>query len=360
MSIDVKQYVPLLKWRQGEYQALLKLNDSIKDQVVPLIVIPPIEYDFDDQCDKKTVEKHLEPFAKRYKAKWNKRPALIDMHHSLELSIRDSGLTTVVSIFDELRANSANAIPVIDVRRDTQYLDDVKTIQKKDNGGLALRVTLSDLMSSTFAKDLAAVIARVSIGNEAVDLVIDLDAPRNFEPYGDFAKVVVGLMLPFGDLKKYRSLAIVATSYPESQSIQKPGGVFVRHEWALYKAIQTELSVAGKVPTFGDYGMERPEFLNMDMRLVKPAGKVVYATPTSWRIRKAGSFRDDPGQMRKHCKDILASGDYRGETFSAGDKYIKDCAAGTATTSNLSGWKWIGMNHHMTQIVEDLSKHHGP
>ncbi len=360
MSIDAKQYVPFLKWRQGEYQALLRLDDAIKDQIVPLIVVPPIEYDFEDQCDKKTVDEHLEPFAKRYKAKWNKRPALIDMHHSLELSTRDSGLTAVVSIFDELRANSANSIPVIDVRRDTQYLDDVKVIQKKDKGGIALRVTLSDLMNTTFANGLAAALARVSISNEAVDLVIDLGAPKNFKPYADFSKAVVGLMLPLGDLTKYRSLAIVATSYPESQSIQKPGGVFVRHEWALYKAIQTELSAMGRVPTFGDYGMERPEFLQLDMRPIKPAGKVVYTTPTGWLIRKGGSFRDDREQMRKHCKNILISGYYRGDAFSEGDKYIKDCAAGTVSTSNLSGWKWIEMNHHMTQIVEDLSKYHGP
>jgi len=359
MPIEVDQYVPLLKWRQGEYQALLRLDKAIQGRIVPLIVVPPVEYDFEDECDKKTVEEHLEPFARRYKAKWNKRPALIDVHDSLEIATRDSGLSVIASIFDELRANLANGIPVINVNRTNQFLDDVKAIQKKDDSGIGLRVTLSDLMRATFAKDLSAVLARVSISREAIDLILDLGAPENFEPYRDFAKVVASLVLPLGDRKHFRSFAVVATSFPESQSVRKPGGSFVRHEWGLYKALIAELPAEGRTPTFGDYGMERPEFLQMDMRLIKPAGKLVYTTPTGWLIRKGGAFRDDPAQMVKHCKDVLKSGDYRGETYSSGDKYIKDCAAGTVSTSNLSRWKSVGMNHHMTQIVEDISKYHG-
>jgi len=359
MSIEITQYVPLLKWRQGEYQALMRLDDQSKDQIVPLIVIPPIEFDFEDECDKKTPEEHLEPFARRFKAKWGNRPALIDVHHSLESATRNSGIRVIVGVFDELRKNDATAVPVIDVNRGNQYLDDVETIQKEDRHGVALRVALSDLMNPAFKTQLSKCLARYSIGKDSIDLIIDLDAPKNFEPYPDFAKAIISLLAPLSNLKNFRSLAIVATSYPESKTIQKPGGEFPRHEWALYKALYGEMSATGRAPAFGDYGMERPEFLRMDMRLVKPAGKVVYTTPTSWLIRKGGSFRDDRAQMHKHCNDIVTSGKFRGETYSAGDKYINDCAAKTVSTSNLSGWKWIGMNHHMTQVVEDLSKYHG-
>ena len=43
------QYVPVLKWRQGEYQSLHRLDDTVKDTIFPLINIPPIEYDFEEK-----------------------------------------------------------------------------------------------------------------------------------------------------------------------------------------------------------------------------------------------------------------------------------------------------------------------
>jgi hypothetical protein len=219
---------------------------------------------------------------------------------------------------------------------------------------------MSDLTDSDFAINLSASLASTGIGPESIDLVIDLAAPKVFEPYSNFAKIVASLFSELGDATKYRSLAIVSTAYPESFAITKPGGSFVRHEWQLYRALVAELSDSGIVPSFGDYGMERPEFPSLDMRVIKPGGKVVYTTPTDWLIRKGSAFRDNPEQMRQHCRDILNSGLFRGETFSAADEFIKNCANGGGSTSTLTMWKSVGMNHHMTQVVEDLSKYHGP
>jgi len=85
------RYMPILKWRQGEYQALLRLDDGVKDAILPLFVIPPVEYDFEDEKPKKTVQEHISPFALRYKTKWGKRLSLIDLHESLELELMDDG-----------------------------------------------------------------------------------------------------------------------------------------------------------------------------------------------------------------------------------------------------------------------------
>ncbi len=35
MILSDGMYVPALRWRQGEYQALRRLEDAVKDQVVP-------------------------------------------------------------------------------------------------------------------------------------------------------------------------------------------------------------------------------------------------------------------------------------------------------------------------------------
>jgi len=76
-------YVPAVKWRQGEYQALLRLTDPAKGRIFPLITIPDVEYDFDDGTPKHTVHEHVEKFPTRYKQKRKTRPAWIDVDVSV-------------------------------------------------------------------------------------------------------------------------------------------------------------------------------------------------------------------------------------------------------------------------------------
>ena len=68
-----KYYVPFLKWRQSEYQALYKLKEEIKDFIVPYIILPPLEYDFEAKCLKKTIQEHIEPMPDRIEKKWGTR-----------------------------------------------------------------------------------------------------------------------------------------------------------------------------------------------------------------------------------------------------------------------------------------------
>ncbi len=68
--ISHDHYVPVLKWKMGEYQALNRLADSVKDKITPLIEIPPVGYDFELGTNRESWESHLGDFGKRLKAKW--------------------------------------------------------------------------------------------------------------------------------------------------------------------------------------------------------------------------------------------------------------------------------------------------
>ena len=64
MPLGSRAYTPSLKWRQAEYQALLRLGEAIKDRIVPSITIPPIEFDFEAGIPKNTVHEHVCPLPK--------------------------------------------------------------------------------------------------------------------------------------------------------------------------------------------------------------------------------------------------------------------------------------------------------
>lgn len=137
--------------------------------------------------------------------------------------------------------------------------------------------------------------------------------------------------------------------------IRRPGGEPIRHEWPLYQQLLTELQGL-RQPNFGDYTIETPEFISQDMRLLNPAGKIVYATENTWLIPKGNSFRDNREQMIAHCKAIIESGHYKGKDYSAGDKRIYDTFYEIEGTGNQGTWKEVGVSHHITLVANQLSK----
>lgn len=359
MTILQEDYMPILKWRQGEYQALYKISEKIKNRIVPLLVIPPVEYDFEERRMKKTVQEHIETFPRRYSQKWGKRHALIDIHESLESEVMNSGKLVSIYIFDELRKLSSKAIPVVGLNRGKPYTNGIKSIISVDASGVGLRIKLEDLMTTTINSSITTLLKFLQTTHQETDLIIDLGLPESFEPYPIFTRALFHALQKLQNLNNFRSLVIAGTSLKMNE-ISAPGNLTIRHEWLVYKnLIATCRENNQRICTFGDYAIESPEFLSLDMRLIKPAGKIVYTAGDNWYVTKGTAFRGNESQMIDQCKRVIASGYYMGPKYSHGDQRITDTATKKDNTGNLSTWKQVGMNHHMTMVVNQLSMFHG-
>ena len=148
------QYVPFLKWRQSEYQALFKLKKEVKDLIIPYIIMPPIEYDFEEKRLKKTIQEHIEPMPKRLKEKWGSRLALLDFHESIEQEIMDSGENVIKYLYTRALAMGCKLIPVVSLKKSNWYLQEIKSIINTQNCGLALRLFLEDLDKPNLNSDI--------------------------------------------------------------------------------------------------------------------------------------------------------------------------------------------------------------
>ena len=71
-------YVPILKWKLGEYQALSRLTPAVKDKITPLLEIPAVGYDFEKHQTAKSLDDHLAEFGRRLKSKWQARNCFVD------------------------------------------------------------------------------------------------------------------------------------------------------------------------------------------------------------------------------------------------------------------------------------------
>jgi hypothetical protein len=207
MNITPDTYIPSVRWRMGEYQALFRLSDAAKERVVPFIVIPEIEFDFDEWVPKKTMQEHVEPFAKRYKQKWGNRPAWIDVHPNVQSESMVDGRLPIAYVFESLHPGN-KAVPAISLGVPANIAAAVSAIVKHDGRGLAIRLRVEHLMKPTVRATIEALMRAVGVSVDQTDLIVDLGAP-NYEPYEEFADALISALGALGELTVFRSYVIL-------------------------------------------------------------------------------------------------------------------------------------------------------
>lgn len=361
MPTTVFDYVPVLKWRQGEYQALLRLDAARKARVRPLIEVTPPEYDFEKKKVKKTLEAQLEPFAKRLKLKWGTQRAFLDTSLLDPLARLPGGVHPLTYLLDAARTVGGQLTPVTGLSRDLAHYNAVAAADLFDGLGVAVRCSLDEIADPDFPTRLATLLVELDVQPAKTDLIIDL-AAKNFEPLADLAGLIAALLQSDLIYEEVRSLVLVGTSFPPSMGdIKGPIQTIKRLEWMLYKAVVALLPAGFRQPTFGDYAISSADMPKGDMRLLKPSATVRYAIDNAWVITKGVNVRDNGfGQYRDCCGEVLKSGKAFPLGYSAGSDYVRGCHGKTSGTGNLTTWRWVGTNHHITKVVDDLANHFGP
>lgn len=349
-------YVPILKWKQGEYLALERLENDIKDQITPLIEIPPIGWDFEKGCLAKTINEHLSNFGDRLNKKWKTRRCFVDLS-LLDQSFRmEDGLHPVEFVFGETRKHGSCAVPVIRFDRDIYYQHAIKNEVKKDGNGLCIRLLFEDIIKSDIEGRIEILALSNGLELSDIDVILDLKAP-NFHPLEAFSKALHSAINKLDILKQCRSFTMAATSFPESMGVVKKGNQLIeRSEWLLFHEYLSHCKDNDIQPQFGDYAIAHPVLTQQDMRLLRPSASLRYTIDNAWYIEKGVNVRDYGfKQYVDMCRSLVGSGYFLGGDYSEGDNYIHECSINKASTGNLTVWRRIGTNHHITKIVRDLS-----
>jgi len=357
MSFNYTHYVPCLRWKQGEYQAVSRLPIKTKRVFTPLIEIPGIGYDFENETKAKTIDEHLAPFAKRVLEKWGSQSCFVDLNLIGPNERMATGVHPVRFIFNILRERMCSAIPVTGLDRNNAYQQEIKNIMAKDKSGVCLRIKIEQAAKGSLKDDLDFLLSRLKVKPERCDLIIDLGAP-NFIPLEGFSKVIQAIVSSFPYLADWRTFTILGTSFPKTmKGIRKGSEIVPRYEWKLYKSLIAGFRKAGlRLPTFGDYSINHPEIPELDWRVVKPPATIRYTIEDGWYIVKGDNVRDyGYKQYHKLSQIVLASGYYYGSALSWGDSYIQTCTNKSAKTGNLSTWRQVGTNHHIVKVTQDIA-----
>ncbi len=350
-----KSYIPCLRWKMGEYQAVLQLSDNAKENITPIIEVPEIGFDFENWRPTKTIDEQLENFTKRIHDKWGQSICMVDFRLINQNERLSSGEHPINYIFNELREKNIQAIPVVRIADNIENKEAIAKELEIDGRGVSIRLPITTLAQSDLDNLITSLVAILKITIEEINLIIDFESP-NYEPIDNFTQLIISLILRSPYFDRWNSITILGSSFPSSMAEVSIGlNILPRNEWILYQSVFDHFSNVRNIK-FGDYAINHPDLIQMDMRKIKPSASVRYSLERDWLIGKGVNVRDNGyEQYRELCRQIIQSHNYAGENFSAGDKYIYDCANGDVPTSNLTKWRTVGTNHHIERVVSDLS-----
>jgi len=217
MPITHTQYVPILKWRLGEYQALLRLPDAVKDRTVPLIEITPPDFDFDTWTPSKSIDDHVAKFAARFHAKWGTRLALLDCGLLDPAEVMQGGKHPMQYLCEQAFARGATLIPVIRFDSNAAYRTAVRAASALMQTGVVLRCSLDEALDPAFDANVGAMLQQLGVTIADCDVVLDLEAPA-WEPQDVLINIVTAAIQASNTMATARSLVLAGTSFPTSMA----------------------------------------------------------------------------------------------------------------------------------------------
>jgi hypothetical protein len=351
-------YVPVLKGKEGEYGALETLKVDVRAQLMPLIEIPDVPYDYANERAAKSLDDHVSGIADRLRRCWQDRPLYLDLPWFDKERLSD-GRVALEAVLSDCANRGVEAAPVLSRTSSADYVSAAVRYAAATHIGACVRLLVADFEEDI---DLDAEVGRLLTGfagtNVApLDLVLDLeDLGRDIGRAVLVARSVFS-MIPRKD--EWRRVVLVAASFPEDLSDVDASTITTlpRREWELWKTLQRR---PGNLPrrdlVFGDYAIAHPVTKELDPRTMQMSASIRYTTPDDWLVVKGRNVRQYGfDQYFELCKALVKRAEFSGGDFSWGDTYISDCAAGMTGPGNATTWRKVGTNHHLTLVAQEIA-----
>ena len=167
------------------------------------------------------------------------------------------------------------------------------------------------------------------------------------------------------DLSKYNRFILISGSFPKDLSGFKLGvSNHARKDWALWQHVFST-SPFRRTPIYGDYTIQHP-FYSAPPKNANVSASIRYTADNYWVILRGESLRNEKGPKHKqyaaHATILTSMPEYSGSAFCSGDTHIHNTMAERKTTGAVKKpgtprtWLAVGFNHHISFVVNQLSK----
>lgn len=338
-------YVPILKWKRGEREALKHLSDSQKESITPIIELT-------DYVEPEMIIDELKdcfPY-----------PIYLDT-----IIADEEDRNYLISIIEEGQKNSLEIYPVC-------YIDDFADLTSKlceHTNKLSVKIPVPEDIDGLSYRDTFSMLNEFKKQHSILlDIVLDLDfvSEKNIanRQYRD-TKEVINNYLSGNELCNLIIISI--TSFPENLSSIPAGSKigYSRFDFKIYKKLLENFDATDVTNRliYSDYGVTKFTDSEIDFSKLRYGvlPKIRYTLDDSYLVLK-GEKESKTRKLTKSyvdlAREIIESDYYYGENFSYGDMEIKERALGLNKKGPGSNTNWvtISANHHIAVVIEQLSK----
>jgi Beta protein len=346
-------YVPILKAKDGEFGALSELPREVKKRMTPLIDV------FKNEGSGKELDSRLNKIADKVEKTWGKRrPIFIDLY-GIDLEERITGGGHPLDfIFNSLRNRDVQAMPTIGLDRDDAYNKAAKKILKMDGRGLCIRLLRDDMENLEELEDsLDSVLGYLNITCKDTHMLLDFRDVRSDE-IREVTNTAVEVIRNLPNVNEWCTLTIAASGFPGSLSEvgTHAVGSLPRTELQVWNALMRKRRDIARLPSFADYGVQHPDLLNLDWTVIPLVPNIRYTLSSEWLILRGGSNKKYGWhQTHQLSTQLMGMSEYYGESYCWGDSYIANCANDLVGPGNMTTWRKVGTNHHLTLVSAQIA-----
>ncbi|WP_394677535.1 hypothetical protein [uncultured Sphingobacterium sp.] len=332
----MKKYYPIFVSKSGEFTALKKLSQQIKDDISPIIEVIPNNYD------------RVLNFATN---EWS----FIDNELYLDFSLcspYDDNETKRLT--EELISNQINVIPVVGKNSHLNYLTYIKTLfsQSKINK-ICFRLNNGEIPTSNIDHEIDLLLNIIGTNRKSLSLILDFGIVGQ-QNYLTFAIECISIIETLQN--NLSSIIVSCGSFPQNlSSFTPPNRLYTikRYEWLFWLELQKHTEIR-KLISYSDFGTKFPTYTEASF---PGTCSIKYTTELEFLIYRgelSRLHRLGNGQFIEFASQLISNQKYYGRNFSWGDDRIFTIASQLnsldQTPGNLETWVQISQNHHITLI----------
>lgn len=358
-----KHYVPILKWKRAEQNALGGLTDEQKGDITPLLQFvmpkpesldsPQRQFDF---VMKKFREK-MPDLTKQILKSWGFRPIFFDVSLLYTTPLKAECVQAVMASAHDV---GMIMIPVLHLDDDLELREVTRLSARKYSSGICLRLIPHDLGDiAPLNKEIESFLEWSGFAEPDIDLLVDTKEIREDGSYAAY----VSASQRVHNLSRWRTFIFASGAFPEDLMRYKidDENLVPRVDWKNWLNQLRGGSKARK-PTFADYTIQHPIYKETS-QFFHPTTSIRYTLSDAWLIMKG---RKQKFELYLANAKLLADdrGRFFGDRFSYGDKYIAEKAKHYALyiknpeikgTGSTESWLTASINHHVALTAHQIA-----
>lgn len=355
-------YVPIIKAKKGEFDALDNIDLATHEKILPLFELPRLTEQTLSTKKYRDEQAPTELFVREISQKVSnsrgKFPVMLDFFKWPPNSKVESGEHVLNFAMAELHRLGVSVIPAIGYDRweDVEYQNALSNLRPVNNQ-FTIRLesyAFEDMREDLFDETLQEILETLNLDEQNCNIILDLGSVTT----ESLIDIQEELHIALKALSSYnfRFISIAGCSITSSINDMVPetdsDAIILRREMVAWQALKvTDL---GAKLIFGDYGISSPDAAD-SVRAQHANGKIRYTIGKNYFVVRGHSrqIRDKGTQMHGLAHKVVTSEHYMSSRFSWGDKRIYDCSQGMFI-GNLTNWISIDLNHHLKAVVAEI------